>query len=305
MVGDDPPKTTMIHAYHPALSATNFKALIPLVLDVDNVKYTPWATLFRNMAKVYMVLDHINPKVNKSKDIDDDLCDRLDAIVLQWLYGTISKEFFLKVLDNNAIALEIWNRLREIFQDNRGTLVVLLENKFGNIRMSKFSSLDEYCQSLKTVVNQLAALNHHVSAERLALQLVGNLDAEYRTIATIILQTNPLPSLGEACSTLDLERLICISEKDDNVASLTLLVAGNTHKAPLLCHNRRRTVVVVMGAVVEVGSLMVERTTKGRKSSRGSGKKILYIHQLDVKNVFFMVTYRKQFICISHPGCPS
>ena len=41
---------TVSHAFHPALSVTNVKALVPLVLDVDKVQYTPWATLFRNTA---------------------------------------------------------------------------------------------------------------------------------------------------------------------------------------------------------------------------------------------------------------
>lgn len=44
MAGDDdmvpPPSTTVVHAYHPALNATNVKALISLILDVDNVQYT-------------------------------------------------------------------------------------------------------------------------------------------------------------------------------------------------------------------------------------------------------------------------
>ena len=48
-----PPPVT--HAYHPALSVTNVKALLPLVLDVEKVQYTPWATLFRDTTKVYNV----------------------------------------------------------------------------------------------------------------------------------------------------------------------------------------------------------------------------------------------------------
>ncbi|XP_021860066.2 uncharacterized protein [Spinacia oleracea] len=232
MAGDDdsvlPPSTAIVHAYHPALNATNVKALITLVIDVDNVQYTPWATLFRNTAKVYMVLDHIDPKIKRPKDVDGDLWERLDA-VLQWLYGTISKDLLLKVLDENATALEIWNRLRKIFQDNRGTRVVLLENQFGNIRMSNYPSLDEYCQALKSVADQLAALEHPVSEERLVLQLVGKVDPEFRTIATIIRQTTPLPSFDEACSTLDLDRLGRLNEKDDDSSSTALLVGAPSH----------------------------------------------------------------------------
>lgn len=124
-----PPQPPVVHAYHPALTATNVKALIPLVLDADNVQYSPWATLFRTTAKVYAVLDHIDRKVKRPKDMDDDLWERLYAIVLQWMYGTISKDLLLKVLDDNATALDIWNRLRKIFQDK-------LENYFRPTRGS-------------------------------------------------------------------------------------------------------------------------------------------------------------------------
>ncbi|XP_021838593.1 uncharacterized protein [Spinacia oleracea] len=183
-----------------------------------------------------MVLDHIDPKIKKPKDVDDDLWERLDAIVLQWLYGTISKDLLLKVLDENATAQDIWNRLRKIFQDTRGTWVVILENQFGHIRMNNYSSLDEYCDALKTVADQLAALEHPVSEERLVLQLVGKVDPEYRTIATIIRQTNPLPSFEEACSTLDLDRLDRLNDKDEDDSSTAMLVAGSHNNTATTSH---------------------------------------------------------------------
>ncbi|XP_021850454.2 uncharacterized protein [Spinacia oleracea] len=276
MAGEDdvvsPPHTTMVHAYHPALNATNVKALIPLVLDVDNVQYTPWATLFRNTAKVYMVLDHIDPNVKKPKDMDDDLWERLDAIVLQWLYGTISKELLLKVLDDKASALDIWNRLKKIFRDNRGTRVVLLENQFGAIKMSNYPSLEEYCQALKTVADQLAALDHPVSEERLVLQLVGKLDADYRTIGTIIRQTNPLPSFDEACSTLDLDRLGRLTEKEDDGASTALLVSGNTQHNSASVPQPPSTNGGGSGGRAGSGKTGGGKNYKGKKhNSRGSG----------------------------------
>ncbi|XP_057518472.1 uncharacterized protein LOC130799391 [Amaranthus tricolor] len=101
-------------SYHPALSVTNVKSLIPLVLDVDKVEYTPWATLFRSTAKVYKVLDHIDPQAKK-QEVDYNVWEQLDAIVLQWIYGTISTHFLLKILDEKAMAMTTWNRLSEIF----------------------------------------------------------------------------------------------------------------------------------------------------------------------------------------------
>ncbi|XP_021852954.1 uncharacterized protein [Spinacia oleracea] len=166
---DETPKSASVStAFHPALGVTNITNLVKLTLDVNQ--------------------------------------ERLDAIVLQWIYGTITTDLLFKVLDDNATALVVWDRLRKLFQNNKGTRVVHLENQFGLTRLQDFSSLDEYCQALRTISIQLASLGHLISEERLVLQLVARLTEEYKTIATIIQQSVPLPSFEEACSSLDLDR---------------------------------------------------------------------------------------------------
>ena len=117
--------------FHPALNVTNVRNLVPLTLDVNNIQYSPWATLFRNTARAYNVLDHIDSTIQKPKDIDDELWNRLDAIVLQWLYGTISTDLLYKILHEKATSMVAWDRLCNLFQDNKGTRVVHLESQFG------------------------------------------------------------------------------------------------------------------------------------------------------------------------------
>lgn len=230
---ESPSSSSVSHAYHPTLSVTNVKALIPLVLDIDKVQYTPWATLFRNTAKAYNVLDHIDSSVKKPKDVDDDLWGRLDAIVCQWLYDTISTDLLLKILDDKSTAMTAWERLRNIFQDNKGTRVVHLENQFGNIHLSHFTSLGDYCQALKALSTQLAAIDHPISEERLVLELVGKLTTDYRMVATLIQQSSPLPSFDKACSMLELD---CVShEKNDSNSSssdVVLMVGDEIPKSP-------------------------------------------------------------------------
>uniref|UniRef100_A0A803MS34 Endonuclease/exonuclease/phosphatase n=1 Tax=Chenopodium quinoa TaxID=63459 RepID=A0A803MS34_CHEQI len=68
-----PPMDPTTNSYHPALGVSNIRTLIPLTLDVDKVQYTPWATLFSNTAKAYNVLDHIDSKAAKPKDISTEL----------------------------------------------------------------------------------------------------------------------------------------------------------------------------------------------------------------------------------------
>lgn len=90
-----------------------------------------------------------------------------------------------------------------IFQDNKGTRVMHLENQFCNIHLSQFPSLADYCQALKTTSTQLHAIDHPISNERLVLQLVGKLTPNYHMVATLIQQSTHLPTFDKACSTLD------------------------------------------------------------------------------------------------------
>ncbi|KAK6118807.1 hypothetical protein DH2020_047442 [Rehmannia glutinosa] len=231
MVGDEQTKgqpTVISNVFHPVLNVTNIRILVPLILDADKVQYTPWATLFRNTAKAFTVLDHIDPTINKPTDIDDDLWNRLDAIVLQWLYSTISTDILCKILDEEATTMVAWDRLHNLFQDNKGTRVVHLENQFGATYLNDFSSLVEYCQALKTITMQLSAIGHPISEACLVLQLVAHLTDEYATIATIIQQSNHLPSFDKACLMLDLDRMSRDKNKNGTSSSSTVLTTSNT-----------------------------------------------------------------------------
>ncbi|XP_010684222.2 uncharacterized protein LOC104898814 [Beta vulgaris subsp. vulgaris] len=172
---------------------------------MEKPQYTAWVTLFRNTARAYQVLDHIDSTATRPSDVDDDLWGRLDSIVLQWIYGTIHEDLIYAILDEKATAMVAWGKLRDLFQDNKGTRIVHLENQFGTIKMQDFASSAAYCQSLKSTADQLSSLGHSVSKERLVLQLVSGLTDEFDTVATFIQQSQPLPLFQNARSMLALE----------------------------------------------------------------------------------------------------
>ncbi|XP_021757479.1 uncharacterized protein LOC110722517 [Chenopodium quinoa] len=138
-----PPPTT---EFHPALAVNNIKNAIPLVLDYEKVQYSNWVELFENHACAYNVLDHIDPTVSRPTDVLDALWKRLDAIVKQWIYGTISTELLNTILAPKSTAQNLWDRIKEIFQDNKNTRAVYLENQFNLLHISNFSNVTAYCQ---------------------------------------------------------------------------------------------------------------------------------------------------------------
>ncbi|XP_021990975.1 uncharacterized protein LOC110887711 [Helianthus annuus] len=118
----------------------------------------------------------------------ETLWDCLDAIVLQWIYATISNDLLHTILKPNTTAYEAWTTLENIFQDNKSSRAIHLLHKFSNTRLDGFPNVSAYCQLLKILANQLANVGSPVDNERLVLQLLSGLNEQYEGIATIIQQ---------------------------------------------------------------------------------------------------------------------
>ncbi|XP_060201930.1 uncharacterized protein LOC132630364 [Lycium barbarum] len=122
-------------SFHPALVVSNIKNLVPITLEMENVQYATWAELFKIHARSHKVIDHIIPpakgkeKPPKTEE-EMELWVTLDATVLQLIYATISQDLLHTILEPDTTAMEAWNRLRDIFQDNKHSRAVTLEYDF-------------------------------------------------------------------------------------------------------------------------------------------------------------------------------
>ncbi|XP_071728204.1 uncharacterized protein [Rutidosis leptorrhynchoides] len=172
----------MADKFHPALSVTNIKNMIPITLNIDNAQYSSWAQLFKT---------HYN--------------SRLDAIVLQWIYGTISIAPLENILEDESTAANVWIQLENIFQDNKNIRALYLQRQFSKIRLDDFSNCAAYCQQIKVLVDQLRNVGVKVTDDRMVLQLVVGLNDNFDTVGTYITQKSKLPSFYEARSKLILE----------------------------------------------------------------------------------------------------
>ncbi|XP_074303819.1 uncharacterized protein LOC141638314 [Silene latifolia] len=153
-------------ALHPVYSVTN---IFNKVRMLDGVKITcsAWVKLFTLHAKGYKVSHHIDgtrpPTAADPKYAE--WCE-IDAHVLQWIYGSISEDLLLRVLETNSTAYEAWTRIKNHFLNNKGARAAALEHEFTNMMLSKCSSLDEYCQKLKDIGNQLTDVGSAVDDQR-------------------------------------------------------------------------------------------------------------------------------------------
>ncbi|XP_076945926.1 uncharacterized protein LOC143617164 [Bidens hawaiensis] len=120
---------------HPAITVSNIKNFIPITLDNESAQYVTWSELFKIHFNAYLVANHLEPRGESSSsaappasaDKDKGLAapppeeswKRLDAIVLQWIYGTISIDLLQTVMKKNTTAYNAWIALENLFQDNK------------------------------------------------------------------------------------------------------------------------------------------------------------------------------------------
>lgn len=65
-----------------------------------------------------------------------------------------------------------WNHLSDIFQDNKNSCAVALEQEFSHLSMGHFHKASTYCRRLKELLDQLKKVGAFVTNNCLVLQLV-------------------------------------------------------------------------------------------------------------------------------------
>ncbi|KAI3751457.1 hypothetical protein L2E82_22544 [Cichorium intybus] len=230
----DKQDSTPVKALHPVYTVTNIQNKIR-TLDGTKVSYSSWVRLFKLHARGYKVLAHIDGSDPPPKtDSAYETWSEIDAIVLQWIYGTISDDLLARVLEPDSTAYEAWFKIQNIFLNNKGSRAAALEHEFTNLTLKAMSSLEAYCQRLKDLASQLNDVDCPVNENRLVLQLVRGLPSEFDKAGAYINQT--LPPWDTACSMLQLELQ---RQRARDSHSSTEIVAAVEHAPPANSNSRR------------------------------------------------------------------
>ncbi|XP_026384138.1 uncharacterized protein LOC113279679 [Papaver somniferum] len=212
---------------HLAFAVSNIKVLIPITLDIKQDEYSSWVFLFQLHLQahnlVFLIDDSAPPP-----DLDAATILQLDALCRQWMFSTMAKDLMLTVLKTGKTAKELWNHLKNIFQDNKGSRAANLESKFVNLRFVDCNNVDDYCDKLQALSNRLSDLDFPMDEKRLVIQLVNGLPEEYNIVASFIQQS--MPSFDTARSQLRTEEIR--REQQSNFSSHTALAAANNQRPP-------------------------------------------------------------------------
>ncbi|XP_076920330.1 uncharacterized protein LOC143581423 [Bidens hawaiensis] len=117
---------------HPAVTVSNIRTFVPITLDNEVADYHTWSELFRIHCTAFLVADHLQPspspaaasstdKEKQTAPPHTDSWERLDTIVLQWIYGTISTGLLKTVIKKSTTAYDAWKAIENLFQDNKAT----------------------------------------------------------------------------------------------------------------------------------------------------------------------------------------
>ncbi|XP_076932675.1 uncharacterized protein LOC143598318 [Bidens hawaiensis] len=96
------------------------------------------------------------------------------------------------MIESNTTARNIWMKLENIFLDNKTARAGQLNQQFSNLTLTACTSLDDYCQKLKELANQLGDVGKPVLDSSLVTQLVQGLPPEYAVAGALINQLAPL-----------------------------------------------------------------------------------------------------------------
>ncbi|CAJ2652480.1 unnamed protein product [Trifolium pratense] len=182
------PSNSKTSKFHPALSITNVKTLIPITLDLESGQHHSWAALFKVQARVHDVLEHIIPPTEekaiaayeKVKADDLPLWKQLDVVVLQWIYATVSTDILTSILIDGDSAEHAWKSVADLFQDNKNSRAMYLNKEFTNTSLVDFSTTTAYCNRLKSPADQLANVGAPVIEHGMVLKMLQGLTEQFQ-----------------------------------------------------------------------------------------------------------------------------
>ncbi|XP_076930680.1 uncharacterized protein LOC143595582 [Bidens hawaiensis] len=194
------------------MTITNIRNFIPMVLEKESPHFTTWLELFQIHCRAYEVIQHLSPKPaepassSSSETTDADpktaLWSRLDALVLQWIYGTISTDLLHIICVPGQSAFEAWTALQKEFNDNSHTRAIFLGQEFANLNLANFSSMSAYLRHAKQLADQLQGLGSPIDNRMLVLQVLTGLTEQFDGISTVLQNRDPLPDFSEVRSRL-------------------------------------------------------------------------------------------------------
>lgn len=212
---------------HPVYMVTNIQHKVR-VLDDVKVTYPSWVKLFMLHVTGYDVVDHIDGTPAPAKTAPNyHSWKKIDAVVLQWIYGMLTDDLLIRVLEDPSTASEAWQRVKNLFLNNKGSRAAALQHELTNLTLSAMPNLEAYYQRIRELSDQLDPVDCPVNNIQRVLYLVRGLPREYDAVASLLNQY--LPSWEDAYNRLQSEAQRVAAQENTSPLHLLLPPLPNHH----------------------------------------------------------------------------
>ncbi|XP_015642384.1 uncharacterized protein [Oryza sativa Japonica Group] len=197
------------------------KSHVPITLENTHPNYNKWRAFFTSLCGKFGLMAHIDgsalPRPN------DPAWEQADCCICSWIFGSVADNVLDLAMEPDQTARELSVAIEDMFHANKEPRAIFLSHQFHSMIQGD-SSINDYCQKMKTAADALRDISHAVTESQLVLNLLQGLNERFSNTGDNIAGAAVLPSFTSARNTLLLKELRIANEA--KVAAATALVAG-------------------------------------------------------------------------------
>ncbi|PKA52500.1 5'-3' exoribonuclease 2 [Apostasia shenzhenica] len=163
---------------------TNTVSFLPFKLTRDN--YLLWKIQFLPLLRAHDLLGVVDD-TDPCPDINDPAYAtwiKRDQLILTWIISTLT-EVVLPLVINLNTSHAVWKTLADTFTSHSRARVLQLKAQLQMIKQGD-SSIDDYMQAIKNIINNLSTIGHSMSDPDILMHVLAGFNSTYDSIIPAI-----------------------------------------------------------------------------------------------------------------------
>jgi hypothetical protein len=130
-------------SFYVAYASVHVKQHVPMALSLERPNYSKWKAFFTALYAKYGLLGHIGG--TEAARPGDPLWSQPEACIRGWMYGSVDDAVLDLAMEPDQDARALYVSIEALFQANKESRVVVLEQEFHNLSQGDLS-INAYVQ---------------------------------------------------------------------------------------------------------------------------------------------------------------